>query len=223
MKQKRGVRRKTKTIILHVLSLFLAVLFGTTSAYYVTSKGIENMLLTKGAEVYMQEYFSPSDLWLPGETKTKDVYFGNRNDSDQVIRFTVEMGWYDNKGTPANLSDDTPWSYTGTYTPAPAVINWTNEVVGGSATWTKIGNYYYYNKVLQKQSGTTPTVTPSVISSVTFSPALSNDGIHAEDFSNKACKITIKMEALHVNTEFAEAEWAVKFVARGSDLTWTPT
>ena len=221
MKRKRNARKKANAIMLSVLSVLFAGLIGTTYAYYTTAKSAENTLVTAGAEVYMQEYFNPSDLWLPGETKTKSVYFANRHDSDQVIRFTVEMSWYDNKGTPVKLNDDTPWTYTGSYNPAPAIINWTGEIVGVGATWTKIGNYYYYNKVLQKRSGTTPTVTPPVISSVTFSPALSNDDLHAENFSDKACKITIKMEALRVNTEFAQAEWNVKFTAAGNNLTWT--
>ena len=220
--EEKKVQKKASRIMLYVLSLFLAVLLGTTTAYYTTSKGVENVLTTNGAEVYIQEYFNPSDLWLPGETKTKEVHFGNSHNMDQVIRFTVEISWYNNNGTPANRNDDTPWTYTGTYTPAPVVINWTGEITGGSATWTKIGNYYYYNKVLQKQAGATPTVTPPVIGSVTFSPALSNDGIHAEDFSNKACKITIKMEALDVNTAFTQAEWNVKLGGSGSSLTWTP-
>ena len=222
MTTKRNIR-KLNALLLALLALMTLGLVGTTYAFYTSSAGVENMLITKGSEVFLQEYFSPDDLWVAGETKTKEVWFGNQSELDQVIRFKVKEEWFDNNGTPGDLTDDTPWTWSGTYSPSPAVLNWTSEITGGTPTWTKIGDYYYYNKVLEKQSGSSPTETLPVLSSVTFSSALANNPSFGDDFSDKACRITIEMEALDVNTAFTQDAWKTTFSQSGTTLTWTAT
>ena len=195
-------------------------LTGETITFYTSAPNIQNMLITKGSEVFLQEYFSPDDLWLAGETKKKEVWFGNQSGQEQIIRFKVKIEWFDNKGTPGDLSDDIKWVYTGKYDPEPVVINWTGEIAGGTPSWTKIGDYYYYNQVFAGGSGANPTETPPVIESVTFSPALSNNAYTGDDFSDKSCRITIKMESLAVSAAYAEENWEVTFTKNGTALTW---
>ena len=199
-------------LIVLMVSAMLLGFTGTTYAYYTSTENLDNSLITVGSEVYLAERFSPDNKWLPGETKVKEVYFGNQYSSNQVIRFTYDVEWFESDGT-------TPFNYTGTYT--PATLNWTTEITGPGATWTKIGAYYYYNKVLEKGSMASPTTTPPVLTSVTFSPELSNDTGHAEDFSNKICRITIHMEAVGVNPDIAQAEWGVSFTGSGNSLNWS--
>lgn len=204
-----------------VLSLGLV---GTAYAYQASEVKVNNLLHTRSSAVYMTEIFNTNDLWLPGETKEKMVHFGNTYPLDQVIRFTVTAEWFDNKGTPEILTDDKPWSYEGTYFPAPIVLNWTDEIPENGAanpTWTKIDGYYYYNRVLEAQSGDTPTQTLPVLQSITFSPDISNDGTHSEDFSNKLYRISISMEAVDVNPDITKAAWGVSFTQTGTDLSWT--
>ena len=207
-----------------ILLMTLGVCVGTY-AFYTASTDVQNRIKAGDSEVYLQELFSPDDLWLAGETKTKEVVFGNQGESDQVIRFKVTVEWYDNNGTPNNLSDDIPWAYVGTYSPEPVVINFTSEITGLSATWTKIGDYYYYNNVLAGQSGSSPTETLPVIDSVTFSNAISNAEYEfGDDFSNKAVKITVEMQALRVDKSIIEDAWTgVVFTpGAGGAITWTP-
>lgn len=209
MRKKIG---KVNSILLGVLVFLLIGLVGTTFAFYMSSADVDNMLITKGSGVFLAEYFSPDDHWLPGETKVKEVHFGNQSELDQVIRFKVVTEWFDLNGS--------PWQWQKEYDPAPAVINWTDEITGDSPTWTKIGDYYYYNYLLEAQDGNYPTETKVVIKSVTFSPDLSNDSAHAEDFSDKVCRITIQMESLDVNTDIVREAWRAVFSQNDTSLTW---
>ena len=214
-------KRKKKILPLLVLSVsVIGTILGGTYAYYASVSDVQNQMITKGSEVFLRELFNKDDYWVPGETKEKAVSFGNQSDLDQVIRFKVTEKWYDNKGTPANLSDDTVWTPVGTYSPPPVVINWTSEVTGG--TWVKIGDWYYYTKVFASGSKSSPTLTPDVISSVTFSPSISNAGPGAvDDFSDKRYSLLVEMETLDVNTDMTKEAWHMTFLESGSNLTWS--
>lgn len=219
MKRKKFKLRAGLLLAFLVLSLGI----GGSYAYYSAVSDARNQVITKGSEVFLQEVFNKDDQWLPGETKKKAVHFGNQGGRDQVIRFQVIEAWYDNKGTPGNLADDVLWNYTGSYSPKPAQINWTSEVTGGTV-WKKIGNWYYYTKVLKAASAGSTVYTPDVISGVTFSPALSNAGPGArEDFSNKRYSLTIQMESLDVNTDITKEAWKMTFTQAGGALTWSTT
>lgn len=207
--------------LLVLLSVGVLGLVGTTYAYYTGQNKIENGLITKGGDVYLMEYFSPDDLWLAGETKYKEVWFGNQSGIKQVIRFQILEEWFDNNGTPEDYSDDTPWVYTGSYSPPPAVINWTDEIAGASPTWTKIGDYYYYNYILEGGTKAAPAETPVVFDSVTFSPELGNIEAYGEDFSDKRYQLTVKMETLSVDSAKTWNMWQVNFSDSGGTLQWS--
>lgn len=216
-RKRRSFFRK-KYVLLYVTAFIVIGLIGSTYAFYTSHNRLDNLLITNKSEVFLSEYFRPDDLWLAGETKTKEVSFGNQSEVDQVIRFKVVEKWYNNNGTPNDYTDDTDWEYKGNYTPPPVTVNFTNEI---NSNWTRIDDYYYYNKVLSAQKGSKPTETPVVIDSVTFSPALSNNPNFGEDFSDKACRISIQMEALNVNKVMTEEAWHVVFDIHNSVITWT--
>ena len=196
-----------------ILLVLLTGFMDITLAFFTSSDKLDNKLRTVGSEVYLLELFHPDDLWLPGETKDKVVSFGNWQKTDQVIRFKVKTEWIDEDGF--------PWAYTGNYTPDPIVINWTEEISGGTkATWIKIGDYYYYKKVLLQREGVHPTELPPVMESVTFSDELSNDNSHSEDFSNKTCRLYVEMETLNVNPDITAEAWNVTFTQEGTFLKW---
>lgn len=211
-------RNKIVFSLLLVLVIILSAIGGTTAfKYYAENSDVINRMETKGSSSALKEIFNPSDLWVPGETKQKEVSFANTGEQDQVLRFKAYEAWFDNKGTPNDITDDALWSWTGDYSPAPATINWTSEITGPSATWVKIGNYYYYNKVLSVGA-----TTPRVTNSVTFSNKISNDCPGAEnDFSNKRYSLTFEMETLSVNTVETTAAWGVTFTKSGNNLVWS--
>lgn len=214
-------KRKAPPALLILLAAL--VIIGGVWAYYQGRDDLQNRLITKGSEVFLKELFSPNDEWVPGETKEKAVVFGNRGDLNQVIRFKVTEAWYDNNGTPGDLTDDIPWTFTGTYNPKPAVIRWTGGGNAPAATdWVKIGDWYYYTRVLPKGNFLTPSMTPQVMDGVTFSPAISNAGPGAaDDFTNKRYALALQMESLDVSSEMTKAAWHAKFTESGGSLNWS--
>lgn len=216
-KAKKTKKVKKRYLLLPVVfALALGVIGGTWASYH-SSLDVQNRLATQESGVTLKEVFNPSDQWVPGEDKQKEIYFGNVGEADQVIRFKITEAWYDNKGTPDNLADDVLWNYTGTYDPLPAVVNYTSEIKGPNAAWVKKGDYYYYTKVLTAGSD-----TPLVIDSVSFSNAISNAGPGApDDFSNKRYSLSVQMETLDVNTTETIAGWGMSFTQNGSSLTWS--
>lgn len=207
--------KKRYCVLLLFLCLGLGVI-GNTWTYYHSSIDAANKMVTLKSGVTLKELFNPADQWVPGEGKKKSVSFGNAGEADQVIRFKVTEAWYDNKGSPENLADDVPWTYKGTYSPAPAVIHYTGEVLGNSPTWVKYGDYYYYTKVLGRGK-----TTPLVIDGVAFSSAISNAGPGApDDFSGKRYSLSVKMESLNVNPAETSGGWKMTFIRNGDRLIW---
>lgn len=209
-------RKKRYHILLALLCLELGAVGGTW-AYYHSGSDVVNRLTTLESGVTLKEIFNPADQWVAGESKQKEVSFGNTGDASQVIRFKVTEAWYDNKGSPGDLTDDTPWTYKGTYSPAPAVVHYTGEVAGSSPSWVKADGYYYYTKVLGKGE-----TTPPVIDKVAFSSAISNGGPGAaDDFSGKRYSLTVQLESLDVNPKETMAGWKMTFTRNGDRLTWS--
>ena len=178
------------------------VIIGATLAFYDNRGSIENVMATKGSSVQMQELFDPADDWLPGESKQKELKFGNIGERTQVIRFRIETQWFSVSG--------------GTWEPMiekPVWIKWATTL---DQEWTKFvddDDWYYYNKILPAN-----TETAEVMEAVTFSAGLSNDS-YAEDFTNATYRIVIYMEALDVDTAITRAKWGKTFVGN-EEITW---
>lgn len=211
-----NIGKKRNILIVLLFALAIAVVGGVLASYNSIAS-VQNRLNTKDSSVTLNEIFNPSDQWVPGETKQKEVSFGNVGESDQVVRFKVSEIWYDNKGTSDDLTDDSEWTYSGSYDPLPAVINYTSEITGTNASWVRIGDYYYYNKILAPGES-----TPIVIESVTFSNLISNSGPGAvDDFSDKRYSLTVQLETMNVNTTETIAGWNMTFTSNGDTLTWS--
>ena len=172
---------------------------GGTLGYYKSSAGVTNRISTKESGVTLREVFNPADHWLPGETKEKQGSFSNSGDVPQVIRFQYTGKWSDSSG--ASL-------------PEPAVPPTVN--LADTGNWEKIGDWYYYKKVLQPAA-----VTANVIKSVTFDKSLTNGGYDGKtDYSGKRYALTVTMESLSANTTETVAGWNMTFTDSGGTLTW---
>ena len=193
------------TAVLAGLCLALALFFISVGyAYYSSRASVRNTLTTTSSGVFLQELFNPNDHWLPGETKAKEVNFGNSGQSAQVIRFRVEEQWRNAAG-----EDWLPQQEKAAH------INWTLSLKND---WTKIpsadGNVWYYYKHFLEAGEETPTVMDSIV----FSQSLSNDS-HAEDFTGASFSLVVYLEALDVNAEITKAEWRVWF-SGDAPLAW---
>ena len=213
MKKQKGLIMMLTCFLTCVLIVTAAI--GTTLAFYSGKGDLNNKLTTKESSVYLDEVFDPTDKWLPGEEKTKEVKFGNRGTSDQVIRFKVELQWLDK-------DDDDTWVPV---TTAPVAINWTNSFKDG-IDWddsfvadASDEGWYYYNKILEAGDE-----TPAVMESVTFESKLANAviGDSKDDFSSTTYRIKIYMESVDVNLDITDSEWSKVFVkGSGGSLTWS--
>ena len=194
--------------------LIVTAAIGTTLAFYSSTGNLNNKLATKESSVYLDEVFDPTDKWLPGESKTKEVKFGNRGTNDQVIRFKVVLQWLD--------KDDDEWNDVATSNPVE--INYTNSFKDGN-DWddsfvsdASDEGWYYYNEVLKAGAE-----TPTVMDSVTFSTKLANAviGDSKEDFSSTTYRIKIYMESVDVNKDITDSEWNKTFILSGNTITWS--
>lgn len=196
------IGRKPLRVVALVLGLVLVSSVAVYAAVqYNQVKTLDNVMSTKTSAVNMQEIFNPNDKWFPGETKQKEVRFGNTGETDQVMRYKYEATWTDEatgEVFPATISDVT--------------IGWCN-----TDQWTLIGDWYYYKSILEPGE-----VTDLVMESVTFSPELSNGSYtDATDYSNKSYTLTITMEALPVDSDVTAATWGVTFTQSDSSISWS--
>lgn len=234
----RKLRGKRINAVMLLLLLLLASIAGATYSFYTKDVAIENELLTKGSEVFLQELFNPNDRWLPGETKVKELTFGNQFETDQLIRFTYSIDWY--KYNPQTGEYDVPWDVAqwndsrGEYT-TPTVSPAENFAKGVTLKWAgTFGNewhmvddaldntapVYYYKKVL-KAAGTAATVTNPTLKAVTFSEKISNNEYYSgDDFSDKRCTITIRMEAVSADPAPASEAWGIACSISGDNVVW---
>ena len=197
------MKQQTRLASIFICLSLTAVIIGATLAFYSNRGGnIENVLSTKGSSVQMQELFDPADYWLAGESKQKELQFGNIGERAQVIRFRIETQWFSGSGG--------KWSPV---TEKPVLIKWTSAI---KDEWTKFENdddWHYYNKILPANAE-----TAKVMESVTFSTELSNDS-NIENFSNATYRIVVFMEALDVNPTITKEKWEKTFVGN-EEITW---
>jgi hypothetical protein len=197
------MKRKAKLIISCLCFMTLAIAMGTTLAFYSNRGGtIENVMSTKGSSVYLQELFNPEDYWLAGETKQKELMFGNQGERDQVIRFRIELQWINSSGGALEP-----------ITEAPVEIKWAEALTEEWVRFIDDNGWYYYEKILPAGGE-----TAAVMESVTFSTKLSNDK-QVEDFTHATYQIVVYMEALDVDSVITQAKWEKTFTVE-EGLVW---
>lgn len=219
MKLKEINLKKIAKIML-ILSILLIVI-GFTFAYYNNTKTIPNVMQTSTSEMVLNEIFNENDYWVAGETKQKEVSFENTGEIEQLVRFTVEVVWLEQVTDVDGNTSWVEWTEQSTETIEAVTINYSDYLLGATditAQWTEIDGYYYYNTTLSPN-----TETDIVMESVYFSSSLDNGGYGSSlDYSNKQCSITIKMEAIDVNTDVALDQWEVNYtIDDDGTITWS--
>ena len=225
--------------IFGIFGFLIAVLVGVTVAYYNSAKEFENVFSVKSPGVAVEEKFNPSDHWLPGEEKQKEVIFKNTGKMDMLLRFSVDIEWDDSameKDSEGNIIEvknkDGKRLVNGRTAESVITLYWNsgqkdedeNDIRISDDTkicdFTKeIQNgetYYYYNKVLKAGEKTN-----KVLESVKFMADLSNDGHKNSDFSNKQINVSVKAETVLADEKASDAEWNIYAEIDGSNVIWT--
>lgn len=199
---------RSKIIKLIIASGLLSItLFGVTMAYYYHSIKIDNDFTAAEAKVYMNEKFDPSDKWVPGEEKEKEVRFGNEGSTDVLLRvkFTVKLQMADGSEVTDN---DILKSFKLNFED-----NFEDEWIMGDDGW------YYYTKVLESGQ-----ITDVTLKSVTIGSGISND-VHktTDDYSSAVFKVDIASEMIQSSgaAEAASAQgWKMKPAVSDGNVTW---
>lgn len=168
-------------------------------AYFSATGMIENVFRTGNSQLSIIEVFDPSDQWLPGEQKQKEVTFKNSGSTKMLLRFRVEQALYKPDGTEV--------------TPVPEgmfTIGWSQSLdtdfIEGPGTTKVDGDdknytYYYYNKILDRNDETLP-----VMNYVEFADWISNgNGNFAEDYQNYKASVKIIGEMVQLSEGGAAA------------------
>ena len=163
---------KNKKSLIAIVALVLVVLVGVTIAYFTSSASFENIFNTGTYKVVTTEVFESPDNWAPGQEIPKTITTTNEGTIPAAVRVSYTEQWLDSEDV-----DITDQVDNGT-----AIINLDN-----TSDWTKEGNYYYYNYILEPDQTTT-----SFIRSVTLNPELGEDltCTTSQDGLTKTCEAT---------------------------------
>ena len=170
MKKKNNIK-PLAAIIFIVTILFLIA--GGTFAYFTNNKDLENEFKTKVYKTKVIEEFISPDNWTPGTTTNKTIFVSNSGDADVAVRVSYSEKWTSANGDELSLEQDDK---------VAAIINFADNL---EDNWTLEGNYYYYNKKLEKNDNTT-----SFIKSVTFNDEIDNDVSCVVRNNKKTCTST---------------------------------
>lgn len=206
---------KKATKILIILGVMVLTIIGLTLAYYNSTKKFENEFHVNAPGVAVYEKFNPTDLWVPGEEKSKEVLFKNTGEQDMLLRFSYSIEWVpvDGKPIPSRPADEVVtlnWNIEGNNekgedkaaagaglpTDVPKDFSKMNQTLDGKPI-----TYYYYNKVLKAGEP-----TDLVLESVKFKTDLSNDE-HGFNYSDQQINLTIKGETVLADSEAVKDQW----------------
>lgn len=153
-----------KTIGLLLCGLLAVMSFSGIMAYYVSTTEFRNEFNTGNPQIRIVEEFNPHDDWVPGEKKEKVVEFGNSGTMDMLMRFKVETTVKDAQGQDQTneqtaLDGTTKFNLFELAWENPTTADAYDFLNGPSeAEYIKIGDYYYYNKILKAGTTTNPTL-----------------------------------------------------------------
>lgn len=215
--------KNKKTLAASSLLLAAMITVAGVIAYFSQSDKIANRFSTSEPKIYLDENFNPGDQWVPGETKKKEVKFGNSGDFDTLLRFRIEVSLWDDE----NPSEKVASIPTGPNNEPFYTLIWNNEDSGSinSEDWyteTEDGvTYYYYKHVLKAETGETPLT----LTGIKFAEWISNDteGIW-KDYSNYTLKADVHAEMIQTDEDArnhaAENDNWLTATIQGDQVTW---
>ena len=172
-----------KKPLLAIVLLIMITVIGFTIAYFTSSASFENVFNTGTYKVITTEVFESPSNWKPGEEIPKTITTTNEGTIPAAVRVSYTEKWEDKNGT----------DITSTIDEGTAIINLDN-----TSEWTKQGNYYYYNYILNPNE-----TTSSFIKSVTLNSQLG---------SGDDVTCTPSQDGLSVTCEGANPTFGAKYI-----------
>ena len=175
---------------------------GGTFAVYGGSISITNPFTTAVSSAVLVESYNPASTFLPGETVEKKPYFKNTGEQDLVLRVKVTEEW-----APKQL--DTGMVEKG----------WTDS---WKLDWVRIGDYFYYRKVLGK-AGSGEDTTPVILEYLTLKAEdkVTNDYHILPDYSGGIYELRFEAQAIAATAaSVTSLWWDLKDQAETGRLEW---
>ena len=157
---------KNKKTLIAISAILLIAIVGVTFAYFQSTDQFRNVFSTAKYRLVSTEVFTSPSNWQPGEEIPKTVVTKNEGTVPAAVRISYTEKWFDGE---TEITDTIP---AGT-----VIINFDNQ-----EDWTKEGNYYYYNYILNPNE-----VTTSFIRSVTLNSNLNGVNCTGEGLT-KTCE-----------------------------------
>lgn len=126
--------RKKWIFIVVVLGAFLCV-YSKSSAFFTSNASIDNKFNIGYYEIKTNENFNPKDKKIGDEIK-KEVYVTNTGTVKAFVRVKIVPFW--KNGLPLKISS----------------VDSVTLKFNKSSNWVKIGDFYYYKKVLNPKENT---------------------------------------------------------------------
>lgn len=195
---------QNRNILLSAVCFVLIICsFSETWAYFSAVNTIDNTFSTASPSIAVTEVFDPSDGWLPGEKKQKEVKFINTGNVDMCLRFRMDIKLEEGDGNPV-VQAKPPLSFNNDGVPeyegVPMVAVGWEEYWNDNFTpvehemteegTTKKVTWYYYNGILKAKEE-----TENVMSYVQFADWITgeNEGI-GTDFQKYKVHVIITGE-----------------------------
>ena len=152
------VMKDKKIIIIFILTAIFILLgiVGFTIAYFTSTTEFENEFESGLFQTEATEVFNSPSNWEPGDTTQKELTIENTGNVNARARVCLSEEWTSLNGDslPNEVNNE-----------RVAILNLAN-----TSDWTKRGNCYIYNDVLEPND-----VTSTFINSVTFNPNIEAD------------------------------------------------
>ena len=196
------MKNKKLTIIFIGIAALVLLAIGITIAYFSSQAEFSNQFKTVIYKVEATEDFESPNGWTPGTETPKTLIVTNKGDVAVRVRVSYTEKWVKNDDPTVEL----PLKKNGENV---AIINFDN-----ASSWTKDGNYYYYNAILNKNEATNSfirsvTFNPNVDLSVTCTSSANGKTQTCEsatdDYGNAT--YTLKIKAETIQAEAATSTW----------------
>lgn len=215
--------KKKKLSLLIGVGILTVALIGGTLAWFTSKDNVTNKFTTGSIKHEILEKFETKNETheniLPGDEINKDVWIKNTGKSDSLLRVKITPVWVDGN-TETNASGQVTLNFV------DSVKEYTNDIT--NAKWVKIGDYYYYNKVLKAENtngnqitheggyieGEVPEsladcYTSQLLDSVTFNSGVKQTEGDTTGYGDKKLDIKIESETVQVNKDACVSEWNV--------------
>ena len=148
--------KKIITIFILTAIFILLGIVGFTIAYFTSTTEFENEFESGLFQTEATEVFNSPSNWEPGDTTQKELTIENTGNVNARARVCLSEEWTSLNGDslPNEVNNE-----------RVAILNLAN-----TSDWTKRGNCYIYNDVLEPND-----VTSTFINSVTFNPNIEAD------------------------------------------------